>query len=118
MSRDDDNTQIRIIRSVAQDEIRDERNFYLAEMRKALKDIKTEMRDYFATKTDLANWKLDLTEHNNRHTREVLKEHSAKYHRPISLVPKPAFSKKSIGIISGIVSIIAGIVIAVVKLID
>lgn len=118
MAKRDDDTQIRVIRSVAQEEMRDERVFYLAEMRKALKDIKSEMHTHFATKADLANWELDLTEHHNRHVRKSLEDHTSKYHKPISMIPKPAWSKKTIGIISGVIVILSGIATAIAAFID
>lgn len=118
MAKREDNTEIRLMRSVAQDEIRDERNFYLAEMRRGLDDIKTEIHAYFATKSDLANWELKLAEHHNRHVRKSLEDHTSKYHKPISMMPKPAFSKKTIGIISGIIVILSGIATAIAAFID
>jgi hypothetical protein len=81
-----DTTQIRIIRSEARHAILGEKRDILDAVDRLGVRLTAEIREHFATKTDLTNWKLEMHDHIEKRTQKVIDEHVRRDHRP-SLVP-------------------------------
>jgi len=81
-----DTTQIRIIRSEARHAILGEKRDILDHIDRLGARLTAEIREHFATKTDLTNWKLEMHDHIEKRTQKLLNEHVRRDHRP-SIVP-------------------------------
>jgi hypothetical protein len=88
-----DTTQIRVIQSVVQDELKVERGEILKAVQAVGDNIKETMHAHFATKEDLANWKLRMYQEQDGKARELIVDHVKKDHRA-SLMPKPHYTGK------------------------
>ncbi len=76
----------------------------LKAIRQTRDDIKSEMREYFASKADLADWKIVLFQEMDIKVRECFNDHLKKDHKKLSLAPNPPgvigrLTAKQIGVI-------------------
>lgn len=102
MPRDDweETTQVRMIRAEAKIAASEEGVGILKAVSRMADDIKEEMHKHFATKADLADWKLDMYQEQDGKARQLIREHVSHDHKPsispggrISMIPKTRFTK-------------------------
>jgi hypothetical protein len=119
MPRDDweETTGIRMIRLEAKQAVAEERVGLIGAIRQMSDDIKEEMREHFASKKELADWKYDLYKEHENKTNSLINQHVARDHKPsitpggrISLIPKARFTRnQKAGIITGVLGLLTGI---------
>lgn len=86
MVKREDDTQIRLIRAEARDAVAEKTDSILEAVRQTGEEIKDEMHSHFATKANLADWKLEIYQDTDTKISQRLSDHVKRDHR-VSLLP-------------------------------
>lgn len=111
-------TQVRLIKSEAKSAILEEREAILGGVKNMVDSLRSDMKEYFATKIDFLEWQLKT----NKELDELIRAHVAKDHKVhittqprISLLPRGRLTTGQKGALVGAIATILTAIAAAIK---